>query len=186
MDARPLLQASALLLCVGALAYYGYGGLDNEDVSPTFDSSRPDYIADGIRAWSTDKQGQRTQTLSGQRLTHYNNPVRYELNNPVLSFSGRDGSAWSVRSIMATSTEPNSDTWLEGNVIANRQHTSMPLTFNTERLHVNIAGNLIHTPERVVLRSAQSSMMSAGMRADLSKQTLELLSSVEVTYAPSR
>lgn len=186
MDARPLLRTSALMLCLGALAYFGYGSLETDESQDTVNSAAPDYIADGINGWSTNINGERLRTLHAERLEHYPTPERFTLKRPVLRFIDNDKNPWVASSLTASGTNPNTDTWLEQQVQVTRTTGEGTLTMDTSRLHINAREHLLQTPELVVLSSQQNNMQGLGMKADLSQNSVELLSSVEVTYAPSR
>lgn len=186
MDTRPLLQTSALLLCLGALAYFGYGSFQSADNDQGFSSNAPDYIADGINGWNTNLNGVRDRTMQANRVVHYPTPERFTMDRPEMRFTDSKNNPWVVSSLSASGTDPNTDTWLHDTVQATRTTTDGAFTLSTQRLHINARSNIVQTPEIVTLRTQQNTMRGKGMKADLNQNTVELLSSVEVTYAPAR
>lgn len=186
MDIRPLLQLTTVMLAVGALAYYGYGGWDQDQTGIADDGTGPDYIVDGMEAWQGDEKGQLIRHFQGARLTHKPAPELFEVRQPVIQLYSNGKPLWNLQAERATSPDPARDIWLLGRVIATRDPSQgQPLRIEAPRLHANPRGNRIDTPDRVRVTGPQGQLHGTGMHADLLAKTLEFSSAVEVRYAPS-
>ena len=187
MDARPLLRLSGLLLAIGALGYYGYGGWDSRDADSLNDGRTPDYIVDGITLWQAGSDGQLLRTATGIQLIHRPSPEHFELSQPDLRLYANGQPLWRLTSAMATSSDPGSEAWFTGNVRAVRTvPNAPPLQLNTARLRIEPNADRVSTPDRVTIISTQGKMSGTGLSADLQGKNLQLSSAVEVFYAPSR
>lgn len=185
MDARPLLQMSIVLMAAAAAAYYGLGDWQ-QDVVSSEDASGPDYVADNIAMSEVDAQGQLSRRLDGQRLTHHPEPELFVLEQPHMQLYRNSLPAWDVHALRATSPDPGHDVWLSGQVSAVRDaRLGPPLQLATTRLHADPRNSTMDTPEPVRITGPQGTVTGTGMQADLKRNTLELLSAVEVRYAPS-
>ena len=187
MDTRPLLRVSGLLLIVGALGYYGYGGWNSEELGDSSDGRTPDYIVDGLALWETGPDGQLLRTANGTQLIHPPSPERFDLTQPDLRLYDKGQPMWRLTSLTATSGDPSSEAWFNGQVIAVRtMPNAAPLQLSTSRLRIEPKANRVSTPERVTITSTQGKMSGTGLTADLQGKNLQLSSAVEVSYAPSR
>ena len=186
MDIRPLLQLTTVMLAVGALAYYGYGGWDQDQAGIADDGTGPDYIVDGMEAWQGDEKGQLIRHFQGARLTHKPAPELFEVRQPVIQLYSNGKPLWQLQAARATSPDPARDIWLLGQVIATRDVSQgQPLRIDAPRLHANPRANLIDTPDRVQVTGPQGQLHGTGLKADLQAKTLAFSSAVEVRYAPS-
>lgn len=187
MDARPLLRLSGMLLAIGALGYYGYGGWNTSNVKDTSDGRTPDYIVDGLALWQTGADGQLLQTATGRELIHRPSPERFELIQPDLRLYRNGQAMWRLTSQRANSSDPGSEAWFIGNVQAVRTlPDAAPLQLNTTRLRIEPQADKVSTPERVTIISTQGKMSGTGLSADLQGKHMQFSSAVEVTYAPAR
>ncbi|MEO6699786.1 MAG: LPS export ABC transporter periplasmic protein LptC [Paraperlucidibaca sp.] len=187
MDARPLLRLSGLLLAIGTLGYYGYGGWNSQSVGDSSDGRTPDYIVDGLALWQTGSDGKLLRTANGTQLIHRPSPERFELTHPDLRLYSNGQPMWRLTSLTATSSDPGSEAWFNGDVKAVRTvPNAPPLQLNTSRLRIEPKANRVSTPERVTIISTQGKMSGTGLTADLQGKNLQLSSAVEVSYAPSR
>lgn len=186
MDVRPLLQVTTVLLALGAFAYYGLADRDADNQVST-NNSGPDYIVDGVHAMQTDENGLVIRHFAGTRLTHTPTPERFLLNAPDITLYSGGKPLWRMTAETATSTDLSHNIWLESNVVAIRDVRVGPaLRFSTDRLHADPHAHQLDTPARVTIESPQGRVQGTGMKADLSANTLQLLSAVEVHYAPSK
>lgn len=186
MDIRPLLQLTTVMLAVGALAYYGYGGWDNEAAGLADDGTGPDYIIEGMEAWQGDEKGHLIRHFEGARLVHKPLPELFEVHQPVIRLYSNGQPLWNLTAARATSPDPAHDIWLLGQVVATRDPSQgSPLRIETARLHANPRINQIDTPDRVHVTGPQGQLSGTGMIADLQAKTLQFSSAVEVRYAPS-
>lgn len=187
MDARPLLRLSGLLLAIGALGYYGYGGWTTRSSDDTSDGRTPDYIVDGLALWQAGSDGKLLRTATGTQLIHRPSPERFELAQPDLRLYRNGRPMWRLTSRNASSSDPGSEAWFTGNVQAVRTIADAPpLQLNTSRLRIEPKADRVSTPERVTIISTQGKMSGTGLTADLQGKNLQLSSAVEVSYAPSR
>lgn len=187
MDIRPLLQITTVLLAAGALAYYGYGGWDEQQAVALDDPRQPDYLIDGVEAWQTDANGRLTRHFTGRQLVHRPQPEQFRVSGPVLTLLDQGRPLWQVTAREALSSNPATDIWLQGNVVALRgAHAGPPLRIETARLHANPRGNQIISPERVTVSGPQGRLQGVGLSTDLNAKSLQLHSAVEVTYAASK
>lgn len=186
MDIRPLLQLTTVMLAVGALAYYGYGGWDNEVAGLADDGTGPDYIIDGMEAWQGDEKGHLIRHFEGTRLVHKPQPELFEVHQPVIRLYSNGKPLWHLRARNATSPDPARDIWLLGQVVATRDPSQgQPLRIETPRLHANPRINQLDTPDRVHIIGPQGQLSGTGLTADMQGKTLQFSSAVEVRYAPS-
>lgn len=186
MDIRPLLQLSTVLLAVGALGYYGYGGWDEDELGAVGPGDGPDYIISQVDAWQTDSKGQLIRRFAGSQLIHTPSPELFELREPRINLYSNGRPLWSLEAQRATSPDPGRDIWLQGNVVAVRDASrGSAMRIETSRLHANPKGDRLDTPEKVVVTGPQGRLSGRGLSADMNAGTLQFSSSVEVRYAPS-
>lgn len=184
MDIRPLLQITTVLLAAGALAYYGYGGWDEQQAVALDDPRQPDYLIDGVEAWETDARGRLARHFTGTQLIHRPQPEQFHVTRPVLTLLNAGQPLWRVTARDAISRDPATDIWLQGNVVAVRgEQAGPPLRLETARLHANPRANQISSPERVTVTGPQGRLQGVGLSSDLSARSLQLHSAVEVIYA---
>lgn len=187
METRPLIRLSGLLLTIGILGYYGYGGWSSPDQDVDRDGRTPDYIVDGIALWQTGSDGKLLRTANGKQLIHRPSPERFELIQPDLRLYRNGQPIWRLTSLTAISSDPGSEAWFNGNVEAVRTiPNAPPLQLNTSRLRIEPKTDRFSTPARVTIISTQGKMTGTGLTADLQGKNLQLSSAVEVFYAPTR
>lgn len=187
MDIRPLLQLTTVMLAVGALAYYGYGGWGEDVVGQIDDGTGPDYIIDDMEAWQTDAKGELIRHFRGERLTHHPQPERFEVSRPSIRLFSAGRPLWDLTAERASSPDPARDVWLLGQVVAIRDASQgAPLRIETTRLHANPRANKLDTPDRVRISGPQGQLAGTGMTTDLQAKNLQFSSAVEVRYAPSK
>lgn len=182
MDVRSTLSVAGGLLVLGFAGYW-WGGFGKQDeiLAPRAATNLPDYEITGISALRTDDDGQISQTLVAQRIVHYPNPDRSDVDHPrILLF--RDGQPrWEVTAAGARGQDARRDLTLYGNVTG-RSLSGPALTLRTDTIQANQDSRVLSTAAPVSITSPQGEIRSLGLSANIAEGTLEFPAQVRGTY----
>ncbi len=145
----------------------------------------PDYRLSGVRLRVFDANGALHYRLRADRLIHYPAPDRSELSMPLLHWYPHPNAVpWVVRAASGEVLDAGGEVRLLGTVHIDRaaHGTRRAVTILTRDLVVWPRRNLAQTAARVTLCSDGTDLSGVGMRADLRRGRVVLLSSVRGTY----
>jgi LPS export ABC transporter protein LptC len=144
-------------------------------LSRQFDPNWIDLYAEQVHGIKYDVSGRPQQTLWAARMEHY--PVRNQsvLQAPVLLSVGKDGEVWNTTATTGTLIG-DSEVQLQDRVVITDSKKTM--TFTTEALSY-FPDRLEATSEvAVTLNQLGNTTTAVGMRADLTRNRIELLKKV--------
>ena len=182
MDVRSTISLAGGLLVLGFVGYW-WGGFGKQDevLAPRSTVNLPDYEITGVNALRTDEDGQISQTLVAQRIVHFPNPDRSEVERPrILLF--RDGQPrWEVTAEGARGQDARRDLTLYGDVTG-RSLSGTPLTLKTDTIQANQDSRVLSTSAQVRITSPQGEISSLGLSANIAEGALEFPAQVRGTY----
>ncbi len=176
----------ALIFIGVAVLFYT---LNREKVKPAVAThSDIDFSATTIVATQTDDQGFVQRTLNADTLRHYPQDNRMELDR-ITSFLYKQGvPQTTIVADHAISLQNNDKVILTGNVhvqqLASYQHAATDLY--TTILNGYPKTKKIDTDQVVTIKSAQSNIVSQGVRADLNTGQYEFFKPNGIYVAPPR
>ncbi len=183
MDARNLLSLSGVLLVLGAAGFYWGMGQGTTPVLNGEEQHLPDYEVSGIQSWQTDAQGQVLRRLEAAAATHYPQPERTILTQPVITLYSEGQAAWRVSAAEAVSTQKNAQIDLQKGVLGERILAgALPVRVETASLTVFPEKESLRTDARVTIRSPNGQIQSRGLDANMKASTLNLHREVQGTY----
>ncbi|MEN8204832.1 MAG: LPS export ABC transporter periplasmic protein LptC [Pseudomonadota bacterium] len=176
-----------LLLCL--LAGSGWF-LFQQEISmqrETASTTGPDAFVEDMDLKVMNEQGQLEYRVKARRMTHYPNDKRFHLEQPDISILQSNGDTWHIKSEHGESTEDADIIWLLGAVDIKRltSANSDPLHIVTSDLLVKPEDEIAETDNESTISSGLFRVNAVGMKADFSKDTLELRSRVRGRYDAS-
>ena len=144
----------------------------------------PDYYAENMTIYSMDKTGDLQYQLEVSHLEHYPDDQSMLLSYPQMILYQDQHPSWTITSDNGTVTANGKEVTLSNNVIAKLTEkenvTQMKLT--TEDLLVRPDKKYAETDNNVLLQDENGSTRAKGMKADIEKNRIQLLSNVRGTY----
>jgi len=125
-----------------------------------------------------DQHGDISTQLHAQRLEHWAGEQAARLIQPRLSIRDRQQRLWRVHARSGRIYPANQPLLLEQEVIMRQEPENDGLLLQTTRLRIDRNGDSVETDEAVVLQAGSWHFTATGMRANLSRQRLELLAQV--------
>lgn len=186
MDARNLLSLSGVLLVIGAAGYY-WGMGHPKEVLQGPEERRPDYVVTNIRGTETDTQGRLLRKLTAPELRHYDKPEDVaEMDQPVMTLFDQGREAWQLSARQGQGLKQGTEVVLQGQVHAERRDpAALPVTFDTESLHVFPKEEKLYGEADVKIKSPRGQLSSRGIQADMKTGDLVLNQKVQGNYAPA-
>ena len=183
MSDKPIGLYGLLLLLVltsGWFLFRQESSLQLEAASAT----GPDAFVKDMDLKVMNEQGQLEYRVQAQYMRHYPNDERFTLEQPNIKILQANGDIWHIKSEHGEATEAADIIWLLGAVDIKR-----PLTENSSRLHIVTSDLLVKPDDEVAETDYEATITSdeflintVGMKADFSKDTLELRSRVRGRY----
>jgi len=131
-----------------------------------------------------NEQGQLEYRVKARYMTHYPSDERFQLEQPDIKILQANGDTWFIKSDHGETTEAADIIWLLGAVDIRR-----PPTETSSRLHIVTSDLLVKPDDEVAETDNEATITSddflinaVGMKADFSKDTLELRSRVRGSY----
>ena len=148
-------------------------------------TSRPDYVLHDYEIVSLDKLGKESFTLRGPQLQRDPADKTMTLNTPHFEVPDRAGHYWNVDAKRGFVPAGGGQLQLTGEVIAVSPPQSPPATrIETESLTLLLGEHHAQTSDAVTITQPGLTMRGIGMRADLDRQHVSLLSQVKARYVP--
>lgn len=149
--------------------------------------TRPDYVLHDYQIVSLDKLGKESFTLNGPRLQRDPADKTMTLITPQFQVPDREGRYWNVRARHGFVPAGGGQLQLRGQVIAISPAQAPPATrIETETLTLLLGEHHAQTSDAVTITQPGLTMRGIGMRADLDRQHVSLLSQVKARYVPHR
>jgi lipopolysaccharide export system protein LptC len=147
--------------------------------------TRPDYVLHDYQIISLDKAGKESFTLTGPRLQRDPADKTMTLITPQFQVPDREQRYWNVRAQHGFVPAGGGQLQLRGQVIAISPAQAPPPTrIETESLTLLLGDNHAQTSDAVTITQPGLTMRGIGMRADLDRQHVSLLSQVKARYVP--
>lgn len=147
---------------------------------------RSDYVLHDFEIVSLDVQGKESFTLRGPRLQRDPGAKSMTLETPVFLVPDRHGNYWDVRALRGLVPDDGKELRLRGKVVATSPEQTPPATrIETEQLNLFPGENRATSAATVVLTRPGLTMRGRGLRAELDRQQVSLLSEVHARYVPT-
>ena len=183
MSGKQIILYGLLLLLITGTGWFLFQqetGLQRETVSAT----GPDAFVKDMDLKVMNEQGQLAYRIKAQYMRHYPNDERFKLEQPDIKIVQANGDIWHIKSEQGETTEAADIIWLLGAVDIKR-----PPTETSSRLHIVTSDLLVipddeiaETDNEATITSDEFLINAVGMKADFSKDTLELRSRVRGRY----
>lgn len=144
-----------------------------EEVAIDFTASQP-------RSVSFDESGAPARRFSAERLVHFRNGDRSELDRPIFQATTERGTIWHGEADEGT-LYGEDEVELRGNVEI--EDAAATTRLRTEALRWHNPSQEVTTNVAVVLEKDTHIVRAIGMRADLNRDRVELLQQVEGVHA---
>jgi len=125
-----------------------------------------------------DRQGRLARQLHARRLEQWAGEEAARLIQPQLTINDRQQRQWRVHAGTGWIYSDDRPFLLEHDVVLHREPENNGLFLETARLRIERNGDSVETDAAVVLQAGSWHFTSKGMRADLGRQQLELLTQV--------
>ena len=164
----------------GWFLFQQQSGLQRETVSAT----GPDAFVKDMDLKVMNEEGQLAYRVKALLMNHYPNDERFTLEQPDIKILQANGDVWHIISEHGEATEAADIIWLLGAVDIKRlpTETSSQLHIVTTDLLVKPDDELAETDNEATITSDDFLINAVGMKADFSKDTLELRSRVRGRY----
>lgn len=146
----------------------------------------PDYFLKNFTATTMNSKGKPAYQVKADYLEHFPDDGSMKLQQPLFWFYENNIKSWSAQANEAIILHNSEKIHFKGDVVlkkiisAGKNKTPMILT--TEQLTIEPERNLAHTQVEIKLRKGNSHIQARGMRADMSKNTIEFLSKIRSHY----
>ncbi|GMG86602.1 LPS export ABC transporter periplasmic protein LptC [Biformimicrobium ophioploci] len=143
-----------------------------------------DLVIRGAQTSHFDKNGLLAYQFNSDKLTYfqYTRRDRADLVNPEIIFFEESEPRWQVTARTGRATNNGSNVVFRGNVVIERSGAGAESKLSTSELQMKPHDKYAHTNKTVTISNLGSQITGKGMKADLNKNHLELLSEVESTY----
>lgn len=187
---RELLATYLPLLLMGLLALATWWLVKNSPmpavprpVPPP--SSEPDYTMEQFVVERFDPQGRLQLRIEGQRLRHFPDVDRIEVDDPRVRVVGRGGRATLAQARRALSNGDGSELQLLGDArIDGSDEQGRPLAFRGEFLHLYTRTERVKSHLPVLVRSGGSEFRAAGLDYDHLAGLLQLQGPIRAVLLP--
>lgn len=147
--------------------------------------TRPDYVLHNYEIVSLDKQGKESFTLRGPTLQRDPADKTLTMLAPQFQVPDREHRYWDVRAQRGFVPAGGGQLELTGQVVASSPAQVPPATrIETESLTLLLGEHHAQTSAAVTITQPGLTMRGIGMRADLNRQHVSLLSQVHARYVP--
>ncbi len=190
---KKTLYIACLFLVLSAVVYFADSPekiLGTSSALQNEENAIPFSVAHSTRTTHYQENGQISYTFHAERLEHYRQlgqrgKVFTLIEKPSLVIYQKD-KPWFVRADKGkiTSVDQNIELWSK--VVLNHTNEQGVVTIiNTEKLVIDPINKLANTKEPVRISSEKVELEGVGMDADLTAETLSLLSNVRGLYDPN-
>lgn len=125
-----------------------------------------------------DQQGRLARQLRAQGLEQWPGEEAARLIQPQLTINDRQQRQWRLHASSGRIYPDSRPFLLEQGVVMQQESGNSGLLLETAYLHIDRSGDSVETDASVVLRAGSWHFTGKGMRADLDRQQLELLTQV--------
>lgn len=140
----------------------------------------PDYIIEPIVTFRFNPQGELIDYFLAKKMIHFPENDTGYFTEPVLYLYENKQQIWHIKSKAGRSIQNFSTLFLQGDVWVEQTKNNSTLTTNTLTIYPN--KNQAETDDAVFVRQPGIQIRGVGMRADLTKQTVQLLSNAKGFY----
>ncbi len=145
----------------------------------------PDYFLKNFTATTMDTSGKPAYKVKATHLDHYPDDDSVKMQQPFFTFYEQHKKAWTVYANEALVLQKKDQIYLTGNVILKQVRSAkspQPIRLTAEQLTIEAKRNLVHTRSKIKLYKGKSTIQAIGLRADMSKKSIEFLSQTRSHY----
>ena len=173
--------SGVIILALGQYQQYRDQHITAETISET---ENPDIFLDQSLTTIYRDNGEIDYQFNGEYLEHFKQADIVQIKMVYFIFFGRDGLTWHARADRATFVNKSKKITLNDNVRIWRPERNMELT--TSSITFNEAREYADTDSAVTIKSPAGITHSVGMKLDLNRENLQLLSKVTGLYHVKR
>ena len=153
-------------MLLGLVAWWQLRSLPDEDGVQAPRERHPDYVVQGLSALETDADGRPSRRLSAERLRHYADEDRSELDQPRLVLYRPDGPPWLAQARLVIVQDGGDQVRLTGTVRLDRDADAdtRALHLQTEAMNIWRQTGLAETDLPVRIDSDGDSITANGMK----------------------
>lgn len=147
--------------------------------------NKPDAFASRVTHIATDKEGHISSTLESNRVIHFTNSQTTVFTAPKLTIISKNNkNPWIITAEKGKSYEKENRVVLQGHVKIHQDGTAKApaITLHTSTLTVYTKKKIAQTQAPVTIERKGLVVHAKGLRGDLEKGTMELLSNVHGIY----
>ena len=173
----------ALALTATAASFWLYLYAGHSDSAQQQAGALPELYIDQPRWDLFDAQGQRIRQLRAERLEQWAGEPDARLIQPQLSIRAQRQQQWELQARRGRLAADGQPLWLEQQVVLRPGGDAADgTTVSTERLRIVGQGERVETDAPVVIQSGSWRISAGGLRADLGRQRMELVTRVRGTH----
>lgn len=147
----------------------------------------PDYTMSGFRLERFDPAGRLALRIEGQRMRHFPDTARIEVEGLRLRALAPDGRVTEAQALRAVVHDDGSEVQLLGEAEVNSVDLrGVPLVVRSEFLHAFVAAERLRTHLPVTVRHGDSELRAAGLAYDRAAGRLDLNGPLRMVMAPAR
>ncbi|MDP5136648.1 LPS export ABC transporter periplasmic protein LptC [Rheinheimera baltica] len=172
-----------VLLLTGTAAYLWFQPTDDSDSLQTDQELLPDYVAQNITRRLFDVEGYLVDTVSAERLEHFELLGFTQFEKPVYTlYNNQHQPSWQASSQYAV-WFPQDKVILEQQVsIDSLEPNELIERIETERLEMLFPDNKLKNNQPVLIQGKGFYIKGSGIDADLSQKTFQLLQHEHTVY----
>lgn len=183
---RALYVLVPIALTVAALLFTLRGLQPREGAGAAAETEPPRYAVTGAEWVRLGRQGEPEFRARAESIDYFADES-LKLHGLTVDTLGGTESPWHLQAPEGEAPPHERRLQLKGHVVATGLYEDgAPLMFTTDRLWVDLLRKELRTEDPVVLQSEFRRATARGLRADFTGERVELLSDVQVDYAPSR
>ena len=177
-----------VLLALAGLSFWIERAVQVTDGTKQVDKADPEGIMENFDAMRTDPTGRPQYRLSANKLKHYSDSKRTELESPHIVLLDATAGDVSVKSQTATVSPDGNEVDLRGdvNVLRAAQAGQSAMTLRTARLIVFPERNLLRSPGAVDIEDATLKLRAGAMEYNANQRVIKLTGRVQARYISGR
>jgi len=169
---------------IGAVLFAGYSVLKHRDDSIAVSTDIPQqpgyYLKDATLIKTDVNSGLAAWRLHAASITRNPNDDSVSLEQVNLIYTGTTATAWLLTSQYGYIPSDSHTVNFSGavHVEPHGDNPTMPMTLQTDALSIDTQSNLATAPGKVTIQMNQQRLTAVGLKADLQRQTVRLLTQV--------
>ncbi|GAA5218875.1 LPS export ABC transporter periplasmic protein LptC [Corallincola platygyrae] len=179
----------SVILFAAAIALYYYQDSVRQqqiEVAGAEGEQRPDFTAKTLRSRSYDENGLLAHQIWASDMAHFSNNEFTSFKSPkVVVYPNGKQAGWTLNAEQGRLRE--NQLILEQQVVIETQtEQNQTNTLLTEYVEMDLASNEVSSDQPVTVKGPSYQLQGVGLRGNVEKEQIELLSDVKATYEPEK